>query len=82
MNSETNNKENKMDDTYIISNTHGQYWTGTCFGAKEAEEFASTDEAFWTDLPGLDAHKEGERIAWYSADDQDDVDVYASTERL
>ena len=63
---------------YIISSTNGTYWTGTCWGVREAAEvYATLDEAQWVVLPGLEADSEDVRVCWYEGDDLEPV---ASTE--
>jgi hypothetical protein len=55
------------NQTKIIQNIHGQYWTGTTWGAKEAAaEFHPGD--FLPEIPGLELEVGG---YWYLPDEDE-----------
>ena len=71
-----------INDIVVISNTSGQYWTGTCWGVRQAAVEVALCDAEAMDLPGLEAEREESgytsRVVWYSEDDE----IVAATKNL
>jgi hypothetical protein len=61
-----------MEYGYAIQNTSGQWWTGTCWGAKESRQVYARDE-LPSDLP-VDNLTDDIRMKSY--EDKDDMCLY------
>lgn len=66
----------------VIKNVHGQYWTGKCWGVKQAAETFETVDNF-PEIEGLElVNGWGDEAYYYPENDGLDMEPFASFEKV